>query len=96
MIRKFLVSGAAALAALMTLTGCSLSVSESQVEEAIRTNLGPQLPGEIEEVDCPDDLKGEVGQSMQCTMTMAGQQITVEVTVTSVDGSNVNFDINTV
>lgn len=96
MIRTFLVGGAAAMAALLTLTGCSATVNENQVEEAIRTNLGPQISIPIDEVDCPEDLKGEVGQKMVCTMTVQGQQVQVEVTVTSVEGDKVNFDMKTV
>lgn len=96
MIRTFLVGGAAAMAVLLTLTGCTATVSETQVEEAIRTNLGPQISAPIDTVDCPEDLKGEVGQTMVCTMTVGGQQVQVEVTVTSIEGSTVNFDMKTV
>lgn len=96
MIRKFLVGGAAAMAVLMTLGGCTattVTVDDERVEEQIRTNIGPQLPAPIDEVDCPEDLKGEVGQKMVCTITVQGQQMQIEVTVTSVEGNNVNFDM---
>lgn len=98
MIRKLLAGGAAALAALMTLSGCSttLTVDDERVEEQIRSNLGPQLPAPIDEVDCPEDLKGEVGQKIVCTITVQGQQRQIDVTVTSVEGSNVNFEMREV
>lgn len=96
MIRKFFVGGAAATATLLALTGCTITVGETQVEDAIRTNLGPQLSVPIDEVSCPQDLKGEVGQKMTCTINAGGQQRQIEVTVTSVDGSKVNFDMKEV
>ncbi|MDO5499196.1 MAG: DUF4333 domain-containing protein [Propionibacteriaceae bacterium] len=98
MIRKLLVCGAAALVATVGITGCttSVTVSKDQVENAIETNLGPQLPAPIEQVECPEDLKGEVGAQMNCTLTMQGQEVGVEVTVTSVEDRDVNFDMRTV
>ncbi|GLW56927.1 DUF4333 domain-containing protein [Kitasatospora phosalacinea] len=46
------------------------------------------------EVVCPDDLLGKVGTVMRCQLTADdGSTLGVTVTVTSVSGKNVNFDI---
>lgn len=99
MFRSLLIGGAAALTAVtMAVTGCttSLSVDETKVEETIQANLAPQITGQVEGVDCPDDLKGEVGATMQCTMTVDGQELKVDVTVSSIEGQTVNFDMRVV
>lgn len=97
--RSLLVGGATVLTALtLAVTGCTttLSVDETQVEDTIRANLAPQITGQIEAVDCPDDLPGEVGETMQCTMTVDGREHKVDVTVTSVEGQTVNFNMEVV
>ncbi|MFB7945510.1 DUF4333 domain-containing protein [Kitasatospora phosalacinea] len=46
------------------------------------------------DVVCPDDLLGKVGTVMRCQLTADdGSTLGVTVTVTSVSGTNVNFDI---
>lgn len=98
MIRKVLVGAAAAMSAVLALSACttSLTVDKATVEEKIQTSLGPQISAPIESVSCPEDLKGEVGATMDCTMTVSGEDHTVRVTVTTVEGTNVNFDMQTV
>ena len=44
-------------------------------------------------MSCPDDLKATVGATLDCTMTTNGQNDGVNVTVSSVNGGTVNFDI---
>lgn len=99
MVRTLLFGGAAALTALtFAVSGCStsLTVDETKVEETVQANLAPQIQGQIEEVDCPGDLKGEVGETMQCTMTVDGTEHKVDVTVSSVEGTTVNFNMRVV
>ncbi|MFE1318396.1 DUF4333 domain-containing protein [Kitasatospora phosalacinea] len=46
------------------------------------------------DVVCPDDLLGKVGTVMRCQLTADdGSTLGVTITVTSVSGKNVNFDI---
>lgn len=102
MIRRFLVGVAAAMAALMALSGCAatpnsaITISAEELEDAIRTRLGPQLEAPIEALDCPENLRGAVGQKTECTMTLQGQPATVEVVVTKADGTSVDFDMTAV
>ncbi len=44
-------------------------------------------------MSCPDDLKATVGATLDCTVTTNGQNDGVSVTVSSVNGGTVNFDI---
>jgi Domain of unknown function (DUF4333) len=86
-----------ALAAALLITGgCATGpkvVTKQDVAEQIKKKLKDANGNPPQSVTCPDDLKPTVGSKLKCTMTMQGQQVGVEVTVTSVDGSNVNFDM---
>ncbi|MCW2885565.1 MAG: hypothetical protein QOE54_5548 [Streptosporangiaceae bacterium] len=99
MLKIILVPAALTLALA---TGCSFSVGDktvdkSKVEQAISDKLGPQLGGAPKSVSCPGNLKGKAGTTMQCTMVTAdGASRKVEVTVTSISGSTVNFGLKTV
>ena len=42
---------------------------------------------------CPSDLEAKVGAQLNCEMKVKNQTFNVNVTVTSVDGSNVKFDM---
>ena len=44
-------------------------------------------------MSCPDDLKATVGATLDCTVTTDRQNDGVNVTVSSVNGGTVNFDI---
>ena len=44
-------------------------------------------------VDCPDNLKGEVGATTRCMLKDGDDAYGVNVNVTKVEGTNVNFDI---
>ncbi|MFC0674993.1 DUF4333 domain-containing protein [Brachybacterium hainanense] len=87
-----------ALAAV--LAGCSfsfggdVSVAQEEAEKQIIDLIGPQLPEEIESADCPGSLAGEVGTTMTCTITVGGASYDTILTVTSVEGKQVNFDID--
>lgn len=78
----------------LLLASCSSekSVSQSDVEDEVSSQLESQL-GAAPDVSCPDDLKAEVDQTMDCQVTTADQTVTVTVTVTSVDGDQANFSI---
>lgn len=79
--------------------GCSVSigsaptVKEADLERSVAQTLADQLGQQPGDVDCPDDLKGEVGAVMDCTMTVDGSTRTMTVTVTSVEGEQVDYDI---
>lgn len=86
-VRRAATVGAAAFALVVTLAGCGKVATDDSVEEQIKSQLG------TDSSDCPSDLKGEVGQSIICTGTKGGDRFDIKVTVTSVEGDTINFDI---
>ncbi len=97
-MRKLLAPALLGAALLTGLTACEFSaggtdVSAADVEQQIEAKLGSQLGGVLG-ANCPGDLKGEIGATLTCTLvTQDGTSRTVNVTVTSVEGSQVNFDM---
>ncbi len=81
---------ALSVAALVLSTGgCSLSVSQSELEAEVA-----RFADDITQVDCDGDLDGEVGATQDCTATRGdGSTVDVVVTVTEVDGNDVLFDV---
>jgi len=82
--------GAAAVLALGTLGGCSVSVGgddldTGELEESIADGLMDE--GVDAEVSCPDDIEAEEGGEFTCTATAPdGTTATVAVTQTNDDG----------
>lgn len=62
----------------------------ADVEQYIRDTLEPDV-GAVDSVRCPGDLEGVVGARMTCDVRAQGQDDTVTVTVSSVDGNVVHF-----
>ncbi|MCW2797825.1 DUF4333 domain-containing protein [Nocardioides sp.] len=88
-MRTLLAASSVALIAAATLSSCAAAdLAQSDVEANIVSQLG------VKSASCPNDLKSEEGATMTCSTTTAdGEQQDVELTVTSVDGSTVEFDI---
>ena len=86
-VRRAGTVGAAALVLATGLGGCGKIATDDSVEDQIKSQLG------TDSSDCPSDLKGEVGQSIVCKATRGDQTFDVKVTVTSVEGNTINFDI---
>ncbi|MGE0295372.1 DUF4333 domain-containing protein [Pseudonocardia sp.] len=90
------LAAAAALAAALGLTGCTVqttrTVDEAQIEQAVSDRLNDLVGQRPDAVDCPDDLTGVVGTMLRCSLTDGADRYPVDVTVTSVEGDTVNFD----
>jgi uncharacterized protein DUF4333 len=83
------------LVALAALAGCGDStptVKQGKVEDKISQQLEAQVGQKPDDISCPGDLKGEVGEKMRCTLTAGTDKLGVTVKVTKVDGKKVNFD----
>ncbi|MGW0338073.1 DUF4333 domain-containing protein [Streptomyces sp. NPDC003011] len=92
-----------ALAAGALLVGCSAEVSvgsatpkmsadklATTVSEKLAATTGRPKP----DIACPEDLVGETGTTTRCTLTADdGSTLGVTVTVTSVEGDLINFDL---
>jgi uncharacterized protein DUF4333 len=98
-VRTVLLSAAAA--GLMVGTGaCSCSVGSSShavgkgdVASQITSKLTDAAGNKPDSVNCPNDLPAKVGAQLNCEMKVKNQTFNVNVTVTSVDGDNVKFDM---
>ena len=84
----------------LALAGCSFSVGsstptvkEADLERSVTSTLTDKIGQAPQNVDCPDDLEGKVGAVLNCTLSIDGTARTMTVTVTSVEGEKVNFDI---
>ena len=86
----------AVAAATLLLAGCgsgTKAVSQEQVESRVSEQLTKQVGQKPDTISCPGDLKAEKGTTMRCKLTAGSDTLGLTVTVTSVDGSNVKFDI---
>jgi Domain of unknown function (DUF4333) len=81
-------------AAVMVLGACSGSVSESDLEERVAGSVFTGA-GAFPAVSCDGDLRAEVDATTSCSVFFSDtlESVTVDLTVTSVDGGTVNFDI---
>ena len=85
------------------LVGCSSSVHVGDSEptmsaEKVATLVSEKLASTTgqpkPDIVCPEDLAGKVGTTMRCKLTAKdGSTLGVTVTVSSVDGDRINFDI---
>lgn len=90
--------GPCVLAVALSGTACSFSVgsntvSKSDVESQISQKMTDAAGKKPESVTCPGDLSAKVGATLDCQMTVKNKPFNVNVTVTSVDGGNVKFDM---
>ncbi|GGK41324.1 DUF4333 domain-containing protein [Nocardia camponoti] len=97
-MKTTVVVGFSALAITFAVAGCSFEiggakVNEADLERSVSETLSTKIGTPVSEVDCPGDLSGKVGTTMRCTITVDGEQLGTNVTVTAVDGDIVNYDI---
>jgi len=98
-MRRLLGSAVWAAAAVTTAVACSfsagtsVSVDKAELAKQISAQLKQQIGRAPDSVDCPDNLKGEVGATTRCMLKDGGDAYGVNVNVTKVEGTNVNFDI---
>jgi Domain of unknown function (DUF4333) len=90
-------ASAGALLVLATgLTGCSSgpgAVSKDDVASQVSAKMTDGEGNKPDSVSCPGDLKATVGAQLDCGMKVKNQPFNVNVTVTSVDGDQVKFDM---
>jgi hypothetical protein len=85
---------AAVGAAVLVLGACSGSVSQSDLEARVASELFDAL-GVYPDVTCESDLPGEVDATTSCTAIDpdSGERLEFEATVTEVDGGDVWYRI---
>jgi len=82
-------------AALLTLIGCSSSRSEERTVSKVdvAAQISSKAARKPDSVNCRGDLPVRVGAALECEMMANGRTYDITVTVKSVDGDNVKFDI---
>lgn len=96
-MKRTAMKNVGALAILgFALAGCStsLSVPADEVETQAAASLEEHL-GFAPEINCDEDLEGEVGAEITCDLIdQDGARYDVIMTVTNVEGTDVEFDVN--
>jgi hypothetical protein len=91
------MKSALALATCALAVSCSAgstpTVRESTLEKTVYDRMTDYAGQSPDRVDCPGGLEGEKGKIQRCTLYAGGDQVGVTVTVTSVDGTDVKFEI---
>ncbi len=92
------IAFAVVLALPFTVAGCeasigSKSVKKADAEKTIAEKLTAQFGSAPNSVTCPNDLKAKVDESMDCDVTATEGSGVAKISVTEVNGSSVNFDI---
>ena len=99
MIRRLFGSAVWAAAVVATVAACSfsagtnVSVDKGDLAKEISAQLEKQVGRAPDSVECPDDLKGEVGATTRCMLNDGGEKYGVDVNVTKVEGTDVKFDL---
>ncbi|EST30878.1 DUF4333 domain-containing protein [Streptomyces niveus] len=93
----------ATAAGVLLLVGCSGSVgigtstpevSKDKLADTVAERLAATTGQTKPDVTCPEALEGKADATTRCTLTAAdGSTLGVTVTVSAVDGDNVDFDI---
>ena len=85
-----------ALTLLVGTVGCSnppKTVTKEDVANQIKQKKWDEAGNKPESVSCPIDLRPVVGAKVVCEMTINGQTVFVDVTVSGIDGDNVELDM---
>lgn len=69
------------------------TVSKSDVQNQISSKLTDASGNKPDSVTCPNELNAAVGATTNCEMKVKGDPYNVNVTVTSVEGDQVKFDM---
>jgi hypothetical protein len=70
-----------------------MRLAKGDVASQITQKLTDAAGNKPDSVDCPGDLSAKVGAQLDCSMKVKGASYNVNVTVTSVNGSDVKFDM---
>lgn len=88
---RLVVLGIAA-AALVAGCGSTPKVAQADLEKQASTLLEQKTGQRPDDISCPGDLTGKVGTKMTCTLTAGSDKLNLDISVTSVDGSDVKFN----
>jgi hypothetical protein len=92
-IARIIGTTVAAGGLLLGLSACSMTVSSDDVQTEITSLVKEQLQTDPTKVDCPSDLDAKVGATLTCTVESPLRNFEIVATVTSVEGSDVKFNL---
>jgi len=93
-MKKTLAAAAGSLLALSVGAGiASASVTAADLQQMISSQLTSQAGSPPDSVVCPGDLATDVGASITCAVTKGPETRGVTVSVVSVDGGQVQFNM---
>ncbi len=86
-----------ALAVAVVIVACSSAggaVAREEVEQEAAAQLAAEVDQPEPDISCPEDLEAEVGATMDCELSVEGDDevFPVRIEVTAVDGDDVQFD----
>jgi len=91
---RFLIRVVAAITAVLLTGGCGgTDVAKGQLEEQLKTRLTNQAGQGPDLIECPGDLEAKVGATQRCVLTAKEIKVGVNVSVTAVDGAEVQYDV---
>jgi hypothetical protein len=96
--RRVITGTALGAVSLLLSTGCSFqfgtgAVDAEQVAERSSEMLAEEVGQTPDGFTCPEDLPAEVGAEIRCNLVDGGMNYGVTITTTSVDGNDVQWDI---
>jgi hypothetical protein len=71
-------------------------IAKALLDKNIADQVAQELQTTVDGADCGGDLQPKVGESVTCTVTGGGESIDVKVTVTGVDGGQINYELEAV
>ncbi|OBJ49071.1 DUF4333 domain-containing protein [Mycobacterium sp. 1423905.2] len=100
-IGRTLMVASAAAGLVAGVGACSFSIGKSSAHAVSKNDVAGQITAKMtdaagnkpESVNCPGDLPAKVGAQLNCEMKVKEATYNVNVTVTSVDGKDVKFDM---
>lgn len=72
------------------------ALSQAQLEKSVANLVTESAGGEVTGVTCDGGLQGEQGNETKCSMQLDGEPLDTVVTVTTVEGLLMNFEVNQV
>jgi hypothetical protein len=71
-------------------------IAKQLLNQKVAEQVATELQTSVDGADCEGDLAAEVGESVICTVSGGGESIDLQVSVTSVDGGLINYQLELV
>jgi hypothetical protein len=86
----------AALALLISAVACGdKTIDAGNAAETVTRFVSERTGFEPDDVECPDDVKAEVGRTFECNFTGPEGPYEASVEITAVEGDDATFEIET-